>query len=312
MSWRFPVTAATLLAAFVAAACGDDRTPTSPTPDPPAGPPPPVSTGPIAFTSDRDDLAGSVYLANEDGSSVTRLVAGTDPSWEPGGRRLALIRADGVYVVNADGSGVSHVWRSGASRAWGRPAWSPDGTRIAFTEVWVTTGGILVMRADGSELSQLVSHRFTGFENCIGPDGSCGVSSPAWSPDGRRIAFEAFALDQFESGIYVMNDDGSAPRLLVPWASSPAWSPDGASLAFQSNGAIGVVNADGSGRRTFSPIDAAGLQWTPDGRIVFVAVTSAGTRLFATDGGGVPRQVIPSVVVPERSRYSDWGVSWAR
>ena len=98
---------------------------------------------------------------------------------------------------------------------------------------------------------------------------------PAWSPDGRHIAFTSFGDDNWD--IYVMDADGSNVTQLTnhPAAdSSPAWSPDGQRIAFQSDrdgneGGVYVMDADGSGvtqltnhQLSFQFLRAS---WSPDG-----------------------------------------------
>ena len=104
---------------------------------------------------------------------------------------------------------------------------------------------------------------------------------PAWSPDGRKIAF--LRLLRQRGGLYVMNADGSGQRRLTyarGWIflGGAAWSPDGRLLAFSaSNGGhaehaeLYVINADGSKRRnlTRNPAHDVFRAWSPDGRIVF-------------------------------------------
>ena len=74
------------------------------------------------------------------------------------------------------------------------PAWSPDGTRIAFTSYRDGNHEIYVMDADGRNVIRLTNN--SGW-------------SPAWSPDGARIAFVSLGEGIFDFGIYVMNADGS-------------------------------------------------------------------------------------------------------
>ena len=106
--------------------------PTAPTgtaPLPPPPPPAPRSIGPIAFVSTRDG-SPFIYVANADGSAVTRLVSGRHPAWSHDGRRIAFNGVDsGIYVMNADGSGQIRLGVGGF------PDWSPDGTKIVFNSL---------------------------------------------------------------------------------------------------------------------------------------------------------------------------------
>ncbi len=123
----------------------------------------------------------------------------------------------GLYVVEADGSGVTRL----AGEAGG-PAWSPDGASLAFAG----DGGIGVVDVDGAERFGVVD----------APD----AGPPGWSPDGTRIAFVATE----ENALYVVRPDGGVLTKLagasLPGGSAgdrgfawqpPAWSPDGTTLA---------------------------------------------------------------------------------
>ncbi len=140
---------------------------------------------------------------------------------------LALVSTrDGDYAIfemNADG-GAQHrltpreVDASSPARLFFQiePAWSPDGSRIAFSSRRSGTFDLYVMNADGTGTERLTS-------------GGKNDSHPTWSPSGTTIAF-ARAGD-----IYVMNADGSGPRRVSDPSveeSEPAWSPDGGWIAF--------------------------------------------------------------------------------
>ena len=140
------------------------------------------------------------------------------------------------------------------------------------------------MNADGSGVTRLT-------------DNDADDWSPAWSPDGRRIAFDSNRDGDFE--IYVMNADGSGVTRLTDndaddW--SPAWSPDGRRIAFDSDRdgdfEIYVMNADGSGvtRLTDNDADDWSPAWSPDGRrIAFDSNRDGDFEIYVmnADGSGI-------------------------
>jgi TolB protein len=135
----------------------------------------------IVFWNGRvTNVPAGVYVMNADGSGQTRIVDGVAPDWSPDGRQLTYYAgASGhtgvandpseVFRINADGSGMTKLTSAGASA--GLPAWSPDGTRIAFQMI---SGGskyeIHTMNVDGSGVTKLTES----------PTGSSAV---AWQPN---------------------------------------------------------------------------------------------------------------------------------
>src|SRR5438105_9654472 len=112
----------------------------------------------------------------------------------------------------------------------------------------------------------------SGLHNLTSTPGSDG--GPAWSPDGRRIAFVSDRDGLYD--IYVMNADASGPRRLTENADNedqPVWSPDGTKIAFArsrvGSRGIYVMNADGSGVTQLVASSARVVfvnpVWSPDG-----------------------------------------------
>ena len=138
------------------------------------------------------EFDNSIYAGGKSLSPPSSVAVGDIASL---GRIAFVSGRDGdseIYVMNADGSGVSRL-TDNPGRDW-NPRWSPDGGRIAFTSDRDGDSEIYVMNADGSGVSRLT-------------DNSADDHNPSWSPDGGRIAFNSDRDGGWE--IYVMNADGS-------------------------------------------------------------------------------------------------------
>lgn len=134
------------------------------------------------------------------------------------------------------------------------------------------------MNADGSQQRMVLP-------------GTAAQASPAWSPDGRRIAF----AEQVPPGhlqIFVVNADGTGKTRLTRGSiqaddDRPAWSPDGSHLLFERSGRIHVMRADGSNLRRIGPPRASGAVWSPDGRRIAMVVGDSIHTMPASGGDSV-------------------------
>jgi Tol biopolymer transport system component len=259
----------------------------------------PASLGRIVYASN-DAGNYDIYSVNVDGTGQRQLTNAPsdefDPAWSPDGKKIAFVRNDGgnrdIWVMNPDGSGQVRLTSDPASDRF--PNWSPDSSAIAFRSNRhpSTSFDIWKIRVDGSDVVRITSDS--------GLWGQSLESDPAWSPDGRKIAFVSDRDGNRE--IYVANADGSSPRRLTDNPATdqfPAWSPDSAKIAFgtdrDGNDEIYVMSAsDGSGQTNLTADPAADRYpaWSQDGaKIAFRSSRAHSFDIFLMnpDGSGVTR-----------------------
>lgn len=228
------------------------------------------------------DGTGLQMLTNVTGSGCYE-----DPAWTPHGDRLFFNGGPGnsshLFSIAPSGGPMRQLTFTAAAFD-GDAAISPDGTHVAFDRSGGPNPplpGIFLMNADGTHVVRLTTppvHSVTG------------DSSPDFSPDGTKIAFDR------DGAIYVIGVDGTGLREVTPSSldlSRARWSPDGTKLLFgnpdTASPAIGrnvyVANADGSGLHAITsetePNFAEGPAWSPDGTMIVFDRYHAGDAFIA-------------------------------
>lgn len=191
----------------------------------------------IAFTN------GGINLMDPDGGNPRYVGGGAwQLAWSPDGGSIAS--SGGAHIQVTSVSGLYDEWIVGdGSYIADYPTWSPDSARIAFSSDKADPGepgmrDIYTMGSGGGGLVRLTS------------DPAWDDSMPTWSPAGDKIAFvRVYVEDPWESGIYVMDADGTdIQRIVAGPCQYPKWSPDGKLIAFERNGSIWYMNASGTGQ----------------------------------------------------------------
>jgi TolB protein len=260
---------------------------------------PPEGGGIVFAATDVGDRENALYVMDEDGGDRRALLdepVGGEmaPAWAPDGTLVAFAMnvAPGedpdavdtnmeIFVVRSDGTGLRRLTNHPGPDT--NPAWSPDGSWIAFTR-WpdgaASEGGdrvgIWTMKADGSDL-----HRLT--------HGPGLADQAAWSPDGELIAFSRYVISKDAYAIFTMEAHAEDVRRSyavtdAPYgvsSTSPSWSPDGSRIAFVrdadqnrlADSNLYLVDPDGRNLRRVGAQGGAyhDPTWSPDGHsIAFV------------------------------------------
>jgi Tol biopolymer transport system component len=226
--------------------------------------------------------AGAVHVAGADGRRMRRLFRTgvlSQVAWSPRDDWVAYSTRGWVVMIQSNGEG-RRVVGSGVDLAW-----SPDGSKLAFSSNAVG-GPIEVVDAAGSGRRRVTSGQLD--------------HSPAWSPDGTRLAFSRSFGPGGPEFLYLVGADGTGLVPLGPQGAAPAWSPDGTRLAFWQRTPEGVVLAvfafAGEQVRVLTrtlPAFSRAPRWSPDGTRLLVTVCGAfgacRIEVAAADGSEVTR-----------------------
>jgi Tol biopolymer transport system component/DNA-binding winged helix-turn-helix (wHTH) protein len=197
--------------------------------------------GQVAFSwdgekGDNEDIYVKVVGAEVPLRLTTNPAADRYPAWSWDGRQIAFVRssaeANGLFVIPALGGPERKIqslpyfrqddWATG-------PSWSPSGKLLALAlkDAPEATSNIVILSLETLERRQLTSP----------PAGAFGDAAPAFSPDGRTLAFNRISEDV---GIYVIPVAGGEARQVTSeqhfWLERFAWTPDGRELMFSSSG----------------------------------------------------------------------------
>lgn len=209
----------------------------------------------IAFISGRDGV-GHLFIMNPDGTGTKRLTNTKKDdghsSWSPDGRSIVFGREGALFRIPAGGGPAKRVGRGFGSAS--DPVYSPDGKLIAYDyrKPGFSIREVYVMNADGTGVRQVTKlNQVSGL--------------PAWSPNGKRIAFQSDARGNHDE-IYTIGVDGKGLEQVTGSTTTdaiqPAYAPDG-SLSFSRDGAIWVDRKGTETQLTDAKNNDSAPAWRP-------------------------------------------------
>ena len=240
------------------------------------------------------DGGGAVEVAAYDGSAWGESWIVGKPLWSPDGRQLAVSARryeEGeplrTFLINADGSGEPIDLFEG----W-PPAWSPDGSALAFIER--SDKGVTLKTFD------LDTHTATVIERGL------ALNYLAWSPDSQRLAYSIQTRPLASEEVVIIDRDGWNRRVIAEPGSRPEWSPDGEYLAFIGTNRLVTAAKVASGVPPIQLVPGQVLSWSPEGDALVVwhkQDSTASLSLVSVTAGEVLEQAtdLTGQVVPASS-----------
>jgi Tol biopolymer transport system component len=296
-------------------------------------------SGTIVFSSDRAArlIRPAVYTIGSNRKhrrTVTaRFLSVEQVRWSPNQKWIAFVADGKLRLGRSRGGRAIQVARR---RYATHPAWSRDGSRLAFLSLQGEVDDLFVLRMgtqrvrrvargvssgpswspDGRSIVYTSSAEMwivdwaTGAKHRV-LDRRWNAEDPDWSPDGSRIAFAYGDDPNDRHRVYSLDLRGGKPHLLASNLQRPVWSPDGTRIVASTETNVHVITADGRHRRRIfkgprGPEKVLNPVWARDSRRV--AVASDEVYVLDADGRRPRKQV---TFETPRSVLADREVSWS-
>jgi len=268
------------------------------------------NTGTLDLFTVRPNGKGLFLLTNPHG-----LVNAFWGDWSPNGRWVAYTRLGeevrgSIVRIRRDGTDRQNLSKKsclGNCSAEYAPAWSPDGTRIAYAREasFSARWRIYVKDSDGTDAQQVVPSRPRTRDY-----------GPQWSPSGKRLVFARSDFRRNKSAVFTVRLNGTHVHRITPWrmdaGGSLDWSPNGRWILFQNHSSsdapstVGLMHPNGENRHPITTTAGGTVTWgsgsfSPDGQRI---VVSQGNSISVLSKHGV---VLRNVTASSGDAKPDWG-----
>lgn len=276
------------------------------------------------------DYPPGIWLVHADGTGLHELAPGVLAS----GKISPDISPDGSHVIYSAYDAPVQVWEVGieggdpelvstdcngipAECMDGKPAYSPDGTRIAFLRGTETSSALAIR--------DLASGAVTILESTQTSSADVWLEEPSWSPDGQQVVYHQVIYDRaqdkvVDTNIFIVNADGTGLHELAlpdgtPWGDAD-WSPDGSRIVFGSypihefgsgQAEVYSVRPDGTDLQQLTSlgVGSGAPSWTSDGAHIFF--WGFQTFYLMDPDGGNAKRINRAALVIENDGYGFYG-----
>jgi len=254
------------------------------------------SAAQIAFVSDRNG-GSEIYVMEVDGTDVLQLTSGANVNTDqitaspvqcsPNGEQVLHVSAGrDLWVTDLVSARMTEL--AGGLGQFYQAVWSPDGESIT-TNAGLSSGGGGFWEVHPDGTADRLYEPLQGIQD----------ATPAWSPDGTRLAVSTNRQGAGGWDIDVMDADGTNRSKLIAWEKTDEgyaeWSPDGTRLIFASafstlpSGSTGIYAVDADGGNLTQLTDQSDFRpvWSQDGsRILFMSYRDGNMEVYVMDADG--------------------------
>ncbi|MCC6862814.1 MAG: PD40 domain-containing protein [Bryobacterales bacterium] len=222
----------------------------------------------------------NIFVARSDGTGLRQLTDGAywdrKPVWSPDGKQIVFSSTRGggrwgIWLINVDGSGLRQLTQTGGIAGF----WSPDGSRVAYTNPPQRRTLVLKVGVPGE------SYAPEALPAMNEPGAYLWVAS--WSPDGKKLAGNRIRPGGVASGVVLYSFESRSYRVLTEFGRSARWLSDSRRLIFQHEGDLYLADSSTGRARKLLSVSPQEEVWpaiSPDDRWIYYSAASTESDIW--------------------------------